>query len=178
MREAIGGAMSIQFIIIFLLLVNSYLAFTVNYTKAFRVKNEIISIIEKNEGLTGVGDNQMCGDGTDSATACGQIQTYLNQVGYNTPEFNCPVGYVKQPGGYCTRPICEGTHNSQVWNHQYVGAHYAVITYVQIKFPIVENLLPALANVFAVQGESKTVYSSGTNTETQGGYLFCDPVSG
>ena len=52
MKEAIGGALTIQIILIFLILVNGYLAMTVNYTKAFRVKNGIISIIERNEGIT------------------------------------------------------------------------------------------------------------------------------
>ena len=174
MRDAIGGAMSIQIIIIFLLIVNSYLAFTVNYTKAFRVKNEIISIIEKNEGLTGIGESQISSVADDDSTACGQIQRYLKQVGYNTSEYTCEQGFTEQPGGYCTRAICEGTHNSQNLGAQYVGAHYAVETFVQIKFPILDKLLPALSSVFAVRGETKTIYSSGTNTETGGGYLFCN----
>ena len=52
MRDAIGGVFSLQIIVIFMLVVNGYLAFTVNYTKAFRVKNQIIQIIEQHEGLT------------------------------------------------------------------------------------------------------------------------------
>lgn len=52
MRDAISGAMTLQIIVIFMIIINCYLAFSVNYTKAFRVKNEIRSIIEKNEGLT------------------------------------------------------------------------------------------------------------------------------
>ncbi len=161
MREAIGGAMSIQIIIIFLLIVNAYLAFTVNYTKAFRVKNEIISIIEKNEGFTG-GQYGGCVNGDN---ACNQIQTYLNQVGYNTNEFRCDTDYEKQYGGYCLKRIIEGTHNTQNMGAQYVGSHYAVETFVQIRFPILDKLLPALSRVFAVRGETKTIYSSGTNSE-------------
>ena len=52
MRDAISGALTLQIILIFMIIINCYLAFSVNYTKAFRVKNEILSIIEKNEGLT------------------------------------------------------------------------------------------------------------------------------
>ena len=52
MRDAIGGALTLQMILVFMVIVNCYLAFSVNYSKAFRVKNEIRSIIEKNEGLT------------------------------------------------------------------------------------------------------------------------------
>jgi len=46
MRDAIGGTFSIQIILFFLIIINSYLAFSVNYTKAFRIKNNIIAIIE------------------------------------------------------------------------------------------------------------------------------------
>ena len=51
-RDAISGAMTLQIIVIFMIIINCYLAFSVNYTKAFRVKNEIRSIVEKNEGMT------------------------------------------------------------------------------------------------------------------------------
>lgn len=168
MKEAIGGAMTIQIIIIFLLIINSYLAFTVNYTKAFRVKNEIISIIEKNEGFTGNGGETYCSTGDN---ACNQISAYLNQVGYNTIEFNCnpgnDTGYEKKPGGYCIKAILEGTNGSSNPNTQYVGSHYSVKTFVKINFPVLDKLLPVFSQVFTVRGETKTIYSSGTNTETQ-----------
>ena len=38
MKEATGGIFSLEFIIVFLLILNGYMAFNVNYTKAFRVK--------------------------------------------------------------------------------------------------------------------------------------------
>ena len=63
-----GGVFSLEFIIVFLLILNGYMAFNVNYTKAFRVKNEIRSIIQKNEGLT------------DSAME--QIEEYMDEVKY------------------------------------------------------------------------------------------------
>ena len=45
MREAIGGAMTIQIIVIFMLLINAYLDFSVSYTIAFKMKNQVINII-------------------------------------------------------------------------------------------------------------------------------------
>lgn len=173
MKEAIGGAMTIQIIIVFLLIINAYLAFNVNYTKAFRVKNEIISIIEKNEGLTGADISSSSGaiSGCQPGdNACSQIQTYLSQVGYNTNEFDCnrdrnDTGYTRMPGGYCVKAILEGTHNSSDLGSTYVGSHYAVKTFVKINFPVLDKFLPVLSNVFAVKGETKTIYSSGTDTE-------------
>ena len=49
MRDAFGGLMNMVIIVVFLVLVSGYLAFNVNYTKAFRVKNKIITKIEQYE---------------------------------------------------------------------------------------------------------------------------------
>ena len=43
MRDALGGIVNITIIVVFLVIVSGYLAFNVNYTKAFRVKNKIIT---------------------------------------------------------------------------------------------------------------------------------------
>ena len=50
MRDAFGGIANMVVIIVFLVIVSGYLAFNVNYTKAFRVKNKIISTFEQYEG--------------------------------------------------------------------------------------------------------------------------------
>ena len=47
MRESIGGAWLVGIVITFVVLFTSYLALSVNYSKAFKVKNEIISLIAK-----------------------------------------------------------------------------------------------------------------------------------
>ena len=48
MRESIGGAWLVGIVITFVVLFTSYLALSVNYSKAFKVKNDIISLIEEN----------------------------------------------------------------------------------------------------------------------------------
>lgn len=52
MREAIGGTWFTQLIIVFMLIFVAFLALSLNYTKAFKIKNELLTIIEKREGLT------------------------------------------------------------------------------------------------------------------------------
>lgn len=168
MKEAIGGAMAIQLIAVFLLIINAYLAFNVNYTKAFKVKNEIISIIEKFEGYTGDptpnGESTTCRSGDN---ACSQIRKYLEQVVfYPENNFNCTEGFHKKLNRFCIRSIQEGKLGSSDGGAIYAGSHYEVETFVQINFPVLDKFLPVLSNVFAVHGETKTIYSSGTNTET------------
>ena len=68
MREAIGGTWIFSIVIVFIVLFTSFLAISVNYSKAFKVKNGIINIIEKKEGVS------------DSTVA--EISDYLNNVGY------------------------------------------------------------------------------------------------
>ena len=52
MREAIGGTWLFTIVIVFIVLFSSYLAISVNYSKAFKVKNGIVDLIEQNEGLS------------------------------------------------------------------------------------------------------------------------------
>ncbi len=53
MRESIGSTWVIQLVIVFILLFVGFLTLSLSYSKAFKVKNETMSIIEKYEGLTG-----------------------------------------------------------------------------------------------------------------------------
>ncbi len=56
MRQAIGSTWIMQLVIIFMLIFVAFLSLTINFTKAFKIKNEMISMIEKYEGL-GSGEN-------------------------------------------------------------------------------------------------------------------------
>ena len=68
MREAIGGTWIFSIVIVFIVLFTSFLALSVNYSKAFKVKNGIVNIIEKREGI--------------SDATVDEISDYLNNVGY------------------------------------------------------------------------------------------------
>ena len=52
MKDAIGSTWLTGIVIIFIALFAGFLAYSISYTKAFRVNNEIINIIETNEGFT------------------------------------------------------------------------------------------------------------------------------
>lgn len=163
MKDAVGGVLTIQIIVIFLVLINGYLAFNVNYTKAFRVKNEIISIIEKNEGFSGDLTTASCNPGDRTNAIC-QIRDYLNNVGYNNEKLsnaaNCG-SYTTMPGGYCLKATHVGINNDDELSSQYRGTYYSVITFVNIDIPILNMLFEGGA-AFQVRGETRLIYSSGT----------------
>ena len=79
MRQTIGGTWVFMLVIIFTLIFAAYIALTINYSKSFRVKNEVLSLIEKNEGFTDNGIKL--------------INNYLAQSGYKT------VGACKDQSG-------------------------------------------------------------------------------
>ncbi len=79
MRNAIGTTRIFQFVIIFVLIFAAYLALSIKYSKTFKMKNEVINIIERSRGLT------------DNAGEI--IGNYLDVSGY-TAQGKCPSGWI------------------------------------------------------------------------------------
>ena len=50
MNEGVGSTTIIVIIMVFITVVSAYMAYNVNYTKAFRMKNKVISMYEKENG--------------------------------------------------------------------------------------------------------------------------------
>ena len=154
MRDAISGAMTLQIIVIFLIIINCYLAFSVNYTKAFRVKNEIRSIIEKNEGLSCDALEQVNELMLKSNYAMNdEFENWCRNNGYQVANLDA--------GSFCYKyhkVDVEGTSNG---NLTYKGAYYTVATFVNVDLPLVNKLLPFAGNLFLVKGETALIYSSG-----------------
>ncbi|MGI6329600.1 MAG: hypothetical protein ACOXZR_01915 [Bacilli bacterium] len=67
MRESVGGAFLLKLMVVFIVLYNSLLAIAVNYAIVFRVKNQIINLLEQYEGCQGAGS---------------RIRQYVEGVGY------------------------------------------------------------------------------------------------
>lgn len=146
MRDAIGGLVSINIIIVFLFLINGYLAYSVNYTKAFRMKNKIIDIIEAYEGHT--------------EKAQREIDAYMSQINYK------PNRVLTQSAGseyccfntlgYCIHATPAGS-STDYDDDGYRGWNYKVITFVNIDIPIFNKILPGLGKLLHVTGETAAV---------------------
>ena len=157
MRDAFGGVFTLQLVVIFMIIVNCFLAFSVNYTKAFRAKNEVRSIIEKYEGLT--------------CCAMKQIETVLAKDKYQLPKnYSCPKGYTLAIDSGSTARFCVKVQKVDVdggtdIHNKYKGAYYSVVTYVNINIPIFDRIFAStdLQQAFAVKGETALIYSSGEN---------------
>ena len=70
MRHTIGGTWILQLVIVFILLFAAFIILTLNYSRTVKVKNELIDMVEKYEGLN-----------TNSVTL---VNNYLLYNGYTT----------------------------------------------------------------------------------------------
>ncbi len=70
MKESIGVLSLTNIVIVFILLFTGYLCISLNQSKAYNVKNQIVSIIQKNNGI----NDQTITD----------IQNYMSEVGYRS----------------------------------------------------------------------------------------------
>ena len=80
MKESMSATWEFQIIIIFILIFVSYLTVSVSYYKVFKAKNDVISIIERKEGLT-----------AGPTGAIGIINNYLISNGYSA-KGHCTAG--------------------------------------------------------------------------------------
>ena len=146
MRDAFGGLVNLVIIIVFLVIVSGYLAFNVNYTKAFRVKNKIITTYEQYEGAC-----------TDEGGQCRTtIYEYMDKLGYDrTSEINITeTGAEVQKGkGYVALKYkVESTGAVAERNRCY----YKIITRITIDIPIINKVMGGVS-IFQITGDTKTM---------------------
>lgn len=133
MRESIGGSFLFNLVIIFSAIVILVFVFIMSYSKAYRVKNRIIEIVERNGSYD---------------SSINNLNEELERMGYSTNNRkNCP--------------IVDGMANMNVTSYDYCiyrinnkssddSNYYVVITYAKFQFPIIGDLIR-----FEVKGETK-----------------------
>lgn len=173
MKESIGGTWLIGIVALFIVLFSAFMAYSINYTKAFRAKNGIIDLIEQSEGYTfydGIITNAEDDDlAVDEST---QAQAYLlvKSMGYDyaTSGIVCnndgvlsdgsAIQKATQEGGYCVYRICNGN-----------GVRYKVVTYVMMEFPVINFGIKV-----PIKGETRTLYHEVYGAYGGSGNLQCD----
>lgn len=143
MRESFGGAFMIKIMMVFIIVYISFMAVAINYAKAFRVKNNVINILE-----------QYKYDGNGGA-AIEQLEYYLPKVPYNLSGIKDQLdsSCKKQADGKDSVLIPYGV--CIIENNSVNGSKYfRVITYITVDFPFfnIHMTLP-------ITGETKSIYS-------------------
>ncbi len=155
MNESIGSTTVLTIIVVFIALVSGYMAYNVNYTKAFRMKNKIIALYEENEGICG----SSCQD---------EIVAYAREIGYNPAgNLNCndtdikPIGITSSYGSNKKGLYCEykiKVQKSKVSDNVFVDSkdeyYYRILTRINIQIPIIQNIFKL--RVLNITGDTKS----------------------
>ena len=144
MRDAFGGILNIVLIALFLLIVEGVLGLVVNYTKAFKMKNNVISSIEQYEASG-------CFDTTGKTACVKRIIDKAKEIGYSPVSLQCPSGYDETYGLFCSK----GTVVSKANYSSAKPMTYRIITQVDLNMPIISNIFGF--NIFQVSGDTEVV---------------------
>jgi len=156
MRESIGGAWLFGIVITFIFLFSAFLAYSVSYTRAFNMKNEIINYIEQNEGFSRFDGDVHNANLKDDTTVEGKVFYLIKNSGYNyqvAETVACPLGAENMPGGYCLTKICSGDSDKSLTS-------YKVTTYIALSIPLINITVK-----IPISGETRTIYHDGGNYE-------------
>ena len=152
MQQAFGGILNIVFVAVFLIIVSGVLAFTVSYSKAFKMKNVVLSALEEYE---------TAGCAKKGSNCYNRIKNGAKQYGYYPSNLRCPSGYYSFYGEgekyFCVTTV-NGTGNKSVSN----GKVFRVITQVDVDIPIIKEIFSF--SFFQVTGDTRVIQvQSGSN---------------
>ena len=154
MRESIGGAWLFGIVIVFIFLFAAFLTYSINYTRAFNIKNEVLNYIEENEGFNIIVDGsevELQNYNERMGTTQGKIYHLVTNVGYNvdiTQNIDCADGATNYYG-VCVLKACpygEGAPQS--------NTHYKVTTYIALEIPVI-----GVSINIPITGETRTIYT-------------------
>ncbi len=154
MNEGVGSTTILTIIMFFIAIVSAYMAFNVNYTKAFRMKNKIIAMYEENNGV--------CGSSCQN-----EIVEYSKKIGYNPAgSLDCnktdvkPLGITDSYGKNVKGLWCEykikvdkNRASDKVFVDSNDEYYYRILTRINIQIPIIQNLLHL--QILNVTGDTK-----------------------
>lgn len=156
MREAIGGTWLTQLIIVFMLIFVAFLALSLNYTKAFKVKNEMLSIIEKREGVTSGDDGSIAIMNNFLKSNNYSVTKPCDLGSYGVADLNrSTVELVTNKGKkyhYCITKIKAPSSNNEG------KVYYKVNTFFYFNLPIVGDLF-----TFDINGSSGDIVNPADN---------------
>lgn len=152
MREAIGSAFIVNMILVFIGVISALLIGSINYSKAYKVKDRIVYTIEKYDGWS---------EGTQN-----EIDMQLKSLGYRIDSgFNsdCEKLYKRKYGSSYDAKNLKHGQNIGVNQYNYcvylvdlktsIGDYYSVTTFMRFDIPLIGGLL-----TFPVSGETSVIY--------------------
>lgn len=143
MREAIGSSLLFNLVIMIVIVMIAFLVGSLSYSKAFKVKNRIINIIEKHDGY--------------DVNAVTEINSELKEMGYRVNNnTNCPnkesEGFKLISNSSSYEYCVYVAYTTSVSENVEKNPYYKVITYMYFDIPVIGGLLH-----FPVSGETEII---------------------
>ena len=155
MRHTISGSWIFLLVILFTLIFSAYIALTINYSKSFKVKNEVLSLIERNEGFTENGvmliNNYLSQSGYKTVGSC-HIQSESIVYGAKTIDPNATIATVfevAEPGKqyyYCF------TKYTNYHSYFQTRGYYKINLFFHFDIPVLGDL-----HTFDVEGQTSEI---------------------
>ena len=146
MKEAIGNTFLVTLAILFLSLIMLLLVYSLTYSKAFKAKNKIVSVIEKYNGFT------------DEAKE--EVDKHMHSMGYKTSAYGATCKTLSEDDDLDQSTI-KVVHDLSGGDYDYCvyeisssrGKYYHIVTFMHFDIPVIGGYLN-----FEVKGDSRVVY--------------------
>lgn len=138
MRDAFGGTFMIQILIVFIIIYVGFTAVALNYAKAFKAKNIVVSYLEDNE----ISSLEMTAE-ADSAMREYFEKEVVGNLNYVYP-VSCKATSSNEKCYSDIGIVIEQIEPSQNYRNK-LGTYYKVTTYFGFQLPFFDRLL-ALSN--------------------------------
>lgn len=163
MRDAFGGVFMIRLFLVFIVIYVAFTAVSLNYAKAFRIKNSVISFIEENEIISL--------DNTYLTSKLNKLDAILTTANYNKTCRNGNGSIVSVEGnntGYCYNGvvILKNSEESVAGTNSKI-IKYQVITYADWNIGMLNKILALsgrnenseqyVTGTWEIRGEAKVV---------------------
>ena len=164
MKESISATTIFQIVILFILLFTAIMCLTINNSNAFGVKDEIINIIEMNNGNYLSDDNNTLSEEiVDAISANSYRTTGICDSGFQGFERNGEPVSSGERASVCIRKVEVTTAidnyltsilGSTVVTDEFVpGSYYQIVVFYQLDLPVIRQVYN-----FQTKGETRIIY--------------------
>lgn len=136
MRDAFGGVFTMKFLLVFIFIYVAFTAVSLNYAKAFRIKNKVIDFVEQNE----IVDLETFFRGSNGGNIK-KLDAILTNSNYNKECVNGNGALKSEEGiveGYCYRGIVLKQKPNESDNN---AIYYEINTYAEWNLGALNKIL-------------------------------------
>jgi len=158
MKEAIGGSYLFMLVIIMVAVFTSYVSLSTNYSRCYKIKDEIINTIEA--------------EGAVNEKTIEKINQYLNNIGYRSSSPDCRDDNTSTrkfvvtktsfqtsgPANYCISRVV--TNNKKMTGHPGSGSYYKVTVFFKLGIPLFGEIF-----LIPITGETAILFASNEYNE-------------